>query len=97
MKKYQLFNEFSEAAVYGNNFTDAISAAQELQKPGTFENNIYYPGEILMIDKVIGIEDTDNSTRGSDKYERVIVQLLDGKRIGVDGKYICEIKEASNG
>jgi len=96
MKKYQLFSEFCDAEIYGNDFTDALLNAN-LHKAGRWDkkNQVLIPGPEIHIVAIIGSEDTANSTRGNDKFERAIAELSDGKRISIDGKVVCDITEGN--
>ena len=90
MKKYQLFSEFCDKTIYGDDVTDAINRLQVIPRPsiGTGDarigTRIYTPQDPIIIKAVIGIEDTSNSRRGNDTYIRVIVEDTDGKVHGID-------------
>lgn len=90
--KYRLYAEYNLLEIYGVDFADALlhSRIKEVDK---FDDALErVPGEVLNIVKVVGIEDTANSTRGNDDtFERVVVELDTGKRVAIDGKFVCEL------
>jgi len=70
MKKYQLFSEYCCKDVYGTDLADALTHAGLIAQPGHCQDGIYYPGSAIEIAKIIGYEDTTNSTRGNKTFYR---------------------------
>lgn len=92
MKKYQLFSEFSSATVYGETLADAIMHTT-IKTPRKYDRDLQtnIEGIEVEIEKVIGYDDTSKATRGNHKYESVIIETKDGKRMAIDAQYISEI------
>jgi hypothetical protein len=95
MKKFQLYSEFGDRAIYGETLEEAVMAPAALVKPGKFErvDNGHgvrsvqtVPDEVIQVATVLGREDTSNITRGSDHFERVLVETISGEIVVVDAK-----------
>ena len=92
MKKYQLFSEFSNATIYGETLADAVMHTT-IKTPRKYDRDLQtnIEGIEITIEKVLGYDDTSKSTRGNNKYESVIIETKDGKRLSIDAQYIGEI------
>jgi len=87
VNKYTLFNEHMEIDIYGNDPKDAIMRRKRFPRPRIQEGERLYGTQMianyveqpdLIVKNVIGIEDTNSSTRGNKPYIRVIVETSDG-------------------
>jgi len=98
MKKFKMYNEWRGVEVYGNSLADAIMRRKRFQRPdivkGCKEGIVTRTdGEWVEVAKVIGTENTDNSNRGGERYERVVCELVNGDIVGFDVKDLnIEIK-----
>lgn len=94
--KYQLFGEFCNKVIYGSSLKDALEHAGEIMRPGHYDCDFQkmIPGEVLGELSVIGVETTENSTRGIHRFERVIIQTSTGQRLSVDAINRGEISVA---
>jgi len=98
MKKFKMYNEWRGVEVYGNSLADAIMRRKRFQRPdivkGCKEGIVTRTdGEWVEVAKVIGTENTDNSNRGGERYERVVCELVNGDIVGFDAKDLnIEIK-----
>ena len=95
MRKYQLFSEFNETTIYGKTLADAVMHAT-IKTLGKYDQESQkVVGSVkIEIEKVLGYDDTSKSTRGNNKFESVIVETKDGKRLSIDAQYIGEIVTA---
>jgi len=93
MKKYQLYREHNNIVLYGDNPQDAIMHKMTIPNERRQDGERPYGNRMVAnvvdvpdtyISKVIGIEDTSNSTRGSDKYIRTLCETGDGDIVGID-------------
>ena len=87
LKKYDLFDEYNKISIYGTDPVDAVNRQKSFPRPRHQEgeklgNFVATPD--LVIDRALEIEDTSNSTRGSNRYIRVIAETADKKIIGID-------------
>lgn len=96
MRKYQLFNEHNGKEIYGADLADAILNSR-IRKADHWDAAVKknIRGPEIMVAAIIGVEDTGRSSRGSDEFERVIVETETGERISIDGKYICDIQDTN--
>lgn len=90
MKKYTLFSEFLDKEIYGNDLADAIMHAGPLSSPFKWKDNKHIPGDIINVKKVLCHEKVDNSSRGDDAFERIIVEIDNKIRISIDGRPAAE-------
>lgn len=91
MFQFQLFGEWRNRTIYGETLEDAVTRVKELQRPDRSTGHIVpdaratpIPGEIVTVVRVICRRNTGNSTRGSNKYESVLIEDQDGKIHDVD-------------
>jgi len=96
MKKYQLFREWNDREIYGDDFKDALKRAGTLRRQNGYDCANEQPilGEEIYISEVVGREDVSNSKRGDYSFERLIVDTATGERIAIDGRFICDILPA---
>ena len=92
MKKFKLFSEFKEKTIYGTTLADAVQHAT-IRTAGSYDRELQkvVDQEIIYIDKILGYDDTSQSTRGGKEYETVIVQTVDGKRLSIDAYFAGDI------
>lgn len=91
MKIFQLFNEFCERRIYGEDFDDALRHAGPLKRPDRpSRTSAITMDEVdpIVILKIIGHEDTSDKTRGNKKFHRAIVETDQFIRIAIDGEEI---------
>ena len=91
MQKFKLYNEWRGVEIYGDTLADAIMRRKRFQRPdivkGCKEGIVTRTdGDWVEVERVIGTENTDNSTRGNDRYERVVCELIGGNIVGFDAK-----------
>ena len=93
MKRFKLFNEFNGASIYGEKLHEAVIHA-EIKTVGRYDKDlqVVVDQKILDIKKTLGYRDTENSTRGNEKYLSVVVELKDGKRTSIDAMEMETIK-----
>ncbi|NIQ00977.1 MAG: hypothetical protein GWM98_11610 [Nitrospinaceae bacterium] len=85
IKKYQLYSEWRNRAVYGESLTDALIRAKKLQRPDKFEGGLKTEdGEWVGIKGVAQTVDTAGSQRGGRDFESVIIEAEDGRYLPVD-------------
>lgn len=91
MNKYELFSEHKNKELYGDSAADALLKAKKIpradkyippEKSGKFYGDkpicAYESRDDLIINAIIGEEDTSMSTRGDKKYQRLIVDTNEG-------------------
>jgi hypothetical protein len=88
MKRYQLFSEYCDRVLWGNDLVDALIRQKKIQKSGKVENNKHVPGEIVEIKSVVGTRDTTGSRRGNWEYESAICETESGQFIEIDGRIV---------
>ena len=99
MKKFKLYSEWRGVEIYGDNLGDAIIRHQNFQKPDRFaevtgikgSKVTHGNGAWIKVKRMIGIENTMNSTRGNDKFIRVIFELDDRSVVSFDAVEICVV------
>jgi len=84
MKKYTLFSEFNFKKIYGEDLSDAVLHCGTLNLQSRFDGKAIVNGKQLIIKKVLCYENVEGIKRGYDRFERVVVELDDGKRIAID-------------
>lgn len=98
MLKYQLFSEFCNREIYGENPIDAVNRQKTFPRPPHQEGEKEYgirmianmvPSDDLVIDHAIEIEEHPDSRRGGKEYITVLAETPDKKIIGID---MVEIK-----
>lgn len=97
MKKFQLFSEYCNAILYGDDLSDAVTRAKEIPRPKKYQHGkiVEEPAPII-IDRAIGYENTANSTRGNASFIRLIVETVEGKIIGIDAVEGGEILQVAS-
>lgn len=94
MKKFQLFSEYCNAILYGDDLSDAVTRAREISKPKKYQHGRVVEKQAqVIIERVVGYENTNASTRGGSHFLRVIVETVEGKIIAIDAVESCEIVE----
>lgn len=96
MKKFKLFNEFSNVVIYGDTLADAVKHAN-IKTPGSFDrtSQAVIGSSVIEIAKILGYDDTNQSSRGGEKYESVIIETAQGKRLSIDATIIGDITPLS--
>ena len=86
MKTYQLFGEYCNAMMWGENPADAVRHLGELPTDGHYDRaeGKYIPGPTLRVALVLGEQDVSNSTRLNAPFRRIIIETEDGERRGLD-------------
>jgi hypothetical protein len=83
MNKYHLF-DYKPESIYGDDLEDAIMRQGLFKTPIRYRKGEQIGGDELNIKRVVAIEPTPNTTRGSKKFDRVIVELTDRRIITID-------------
>lgn len=99
MNKYYLF-DYEPKTIWGDDLEDAITRQKVFKTPrqsrrinnplydGTASTDRYtleqYGGDELLVKRVVQIEDNPSSTRGSKKYQTVVVELENNQIRGID-------------
>lgn len=93
MKKYTLYDEFMRADIYGADFAEAVYRQKEFRRPTEVIGGERVPQPPVIVKRTIGYEDTSDTTRGNERFIRVIVETVDGKIRSIDGRETKCIKE----
>ena len=88
MKRYQLFSEFCDAILWGNDLSDALQRSGNVQKRGSYDRDTQrlIPGEVLEIAAILGMRDTSQSFRGQWRFDSAITELKTKKIIEIDAR-----------
>ena len=94
MKRYELFSEYNDQILWGNDLVDALSRQKKIQKRGHFDigTQKHIPGEIVEIKSILGTRDTSSSRRGNWEFESAVCETESGQIIEVDARVIGELK-----
>jgi hypothetical protein len=93
MKKFRLFSEFNDVAIYGEDAKDAVLRHKTFKRPKHQDGEKAYGNRMianlvdskpLEVAKFIGIEDTSNVSRGDKKFIGVLVEDTEGRIERID-------------
>lgn len=93
MKKFTLYDEYANVDIYGADFAEAVHRHKEFRRAPKIIDGRPVPVPPLVVKRTVGYEDTTNTTRGNDRFIRVVVETADGKFVAIDGRQTGDIAE----
>ena len=93
MKKFTLYDEYCNIDIYGADFAEAVHRHKEFRRSPKIIDGKPVPVPPLVVKRTVGYEDTSSTTRGNDRFLRVVVETADCKYVAIDGRQTGNIAE----
>lgn len=93
MKKFTLYDEYEKIDIYGADFAEAVYRHKEFHRASKIVNGRPVLVPPLVVKRTVGYEDTTSTTRGGEKFIRVVVETSNMKFVAIDGRQTGDIAE----